>query len=120
MTMSWGGPGVWWERNAATVYILRNRFTKEFIDAGERFTIAALPESCRKAMVYMGAHSDRDGVAVPAEAEAGLVRRKLFAVELPEETFIEPDMKEQWYFGGDEGNYHTMYIAEIEKVFVKE
>ena len=135
MTVSWGGLGVWWGRNAATVYIRRNRFTKEFIDAGERFTIAALPESCRKAMGYMGSHSGRDGdkwqaagltpvdvdgVAAPAEADTVLVCRKLLAAELPAETFIDPGMKERWYSGGDEGNYHTMYIAEIEKVFVRE
>lgn len=135
MTVSWGGLGVWWGRNAATVYIRRNRFTKEFIDAGERFTIAALPESCRKAMGHIGSYSDRngdkwqaagltpedvDGVAAPAEAEAVLVCRKLLAAELSAETFLEPGMKERWYSGGDEGNYHTMYIAEIEKVFVKE
>lgn len=39
MTVSWGGLGVWWGKNAATVYIRKNRFTKTFIDAGERFTI---------------------------------------------------------------------------------
>lgn len=48
-----------------------------------------------------------------------LVCRKLLAAELPEASFIEPGMKERWYGGKDEGNYHTMYIAEIEKVLVK-
>ena len=95
MTVSWGGLGVWWGKNAATVYIRQNRFTKTFIDGAERFSIAAMPESCRKAMGYMGSHSGRDGDKWQA---AGL---------------------ERWY-AGEEGNFHTMYIAEIEKVFVKE
>lgn len=135
MTVSWGGLGVWWGKNAATVYIRQNRCTKDFIDAGERFTLAALPESCRKALGYMGSHSGHDGdkwqpagltpmdvegVAAPEEAEVILVCRKLLAAELTEETFLDPEMKARWYAGGDEGNYHTMYIAEIEKVLVKE
>ena len=43
MTVSWGGLGVWWGKNAATVYIRQNRFTKTFIDGAERFSIAAMP-----------------------------------------------------------------------------
>ena len=134
MTVSWGGLGVWWGKNAATVYIRKNRFTKTLIDAGERFTISAMPESCRKALGYMGSHSgwdgdkwqaagltpmEMEGTAAPEEAGVILVCRKLLAAELPEESFIEPGMKERWYGGKDEGNYHTMYIAEIEKVLVK-
>lgn len=135
MTVSWGGLGVWWGKNAATVYIRKNRFTKTFIDAGEQFTISAMPESCRKALGYMGSHSGWDGdkweaagltpmdvedTAAPEEAEVIIVCRKMLATELPETSFIEPGMKERWYAGKDEGNYHTMYIAEIEKVLVKD
>lgn len=135
MTVSWGGFGVWWGKNAATVYIRQNRCTKEFIDAGDRFTIAAMPESCRKALGYMGSHSGYDGdkwqsagltpmevegTAAPEEAEVILICRKLLAAELTEETFLDPAMKARWYSGGDEGNFHTMYIAEIERVLVKE
>lgn len=60
MTVSQGGLGVWWGKNAA-VYIYKNLFTKMFIDAGERFTISAMLESCRKALGYMGSHSGWDG-----------------------------------------------------------
>lgn len=112
------------ETKAATVYIWQNRCTKEFIDAGERFTVAALPESCRKALGYMGAHSGYDGdkwqpvgltpmevegTAAPEEAEVILVCRKLLAVDLTEATFLDLAMKARWYSGGDEGNFHTIY-----------
>ena len=42
MTVSWGGLGVWWGKDAATIYIRQNRCTKEFIDAKETFTISSL------------------------------------------------------------------------------
>lgn len=48
MTVSWGGLGVWWGKDAATIYIRQNRCTKEFIDAKETFTISSLPEAIRK------------------------------------------------------------------------
>ena len=35
MTASWGGAGVMWGKNAVTVYIRPQRYTKEFIDAKE-------------------------------------------------------------------------------------
>ena len=61
MTVSWGGLGVWWGKDAATIYIRQNRCTKEFIDAKETFTISALPESYTKELGYMGSHSGHDG-----------------------------------------------------------
>ena len=61
MTVSWGGLGVWWGKDAATIYIRQNRCTKEFIDAKETFTISSLPESYKKELGYMGSHSGHDG-----------------------------------------------------------
>lgn len=61
MTVSWGGLGVWWGKDVATIYIRQNRCTKEFIDAKETFTISSLPESYKKELGYMGSHSGHDG-----------------------------------------------------------
>ena len=40
MTASWGGLGVLWRKNVAYIFIRPQRYTKEFIDAGERFTLS--------------------------------------------------------------------------------
>lgn len=135
MTVSWGGLGVWWGKNAATIYIRQNRFTKPFIDGSGRFTLAVLPESQRKALGWMGSHSGRagdkwgpagltpcdvDGVAAPEEAETLLLCRVMLRTDLTDASFLDASMKDRWYSGHDEGNCHTMYIAEIEKVLVKE
>lgn len=45
------------------------------------------------------------------------VCRKLYARELPPEDFIDTSCDARWYPNHD---YHTMYMAEIEKVLVKE
>ena len=50
MTASWGGLGIMWGKNIATVYIRPQRYTKEFVDANDLFTVSFLPESQRKAL----------------------------------------------------------------------
>ena len=40
MTASWGAAGVIWGKNTVTVYIRPQRYTKEFIDAKETFTLS--------------------------------------------------------------------------------
>ncbi len=135
MTVSWGGLGVWWGKNAVTVYIRESRYTKKFLDENEYFTVSALPEAYRKEMGFFGSHSGRDGdkfveaglVPYPicgtvgvAEADTILVCRKLLHVPLPKETFLDAEACGKWYAGADEGNFHTMYIGEIIKVLQKD
>ena len=60
MTASWGGLGIMWGKNVATAYIRPNRYTKEFVDQTDRFTLSFLPEEERKALNYCGTVSGRD------------------------------------------------------------
>ena len=105
MTVSWGGLGVWWGKDAATIYIRQNRCTKEFIDAKETFTISSLPESYKKELGYMGSHSGHDGdkweacglhpypvdgTCGVAEADVILVCRKMLQTKLDGKTFLDP------------------------------
>ena len=43
MTASWGGVGIMWGKEVATAYIRPQRYTKEFVDREERFTLSFLP-----------------------------------------------------------------------------
>ena len=40
MTASWGGLGVIWGEPTATVYIRQTRYTKEFVDNSDYFTLS--------------------------------------------------------------------------------
>lgn len=134
MTASWGAMGVMWGKNVVSVYIRPQRYAKEFVDAQERFTCAFFGEgNQREALSLLGKVSGRDvpgkisqagltpvevgGSVAFEEAELVLVCRKLYARELPPEDFIDTSCDERWYPNHD---YHTMYMAEIEKVLVKE
>ena len=132
MTASWGAAGVMWGKNAVTVYIRPQRYTKEFIDKNEYFTLSFLPEEYRKALNVCGSVSGRnvadkwqeaglhpfeiDGTTAVEEAEEVFVCRKLYAQEMLPECFIDTECDTKWY---PEKDYHTMYIAEIVKVLKK-
>ena len=131
MTASWGGLGVIWGAPAATCYIRPQRYTKEFVDREEYFTLAFFGEEHRKALALCGAKSGRDvdkvkecgfttktaGCGAPyfEEADLVLVCRKRFVQPLDPDCMPE-DVKEKWY---PQKDYHVMYIGEIVEVLKK-
>lgn len=132
MTVSWGALGVVWGRNAVTVYVRPQRFTKQFVDAAERFTLSFYGAGHKRELTVLGSKSGRDGDKVaevgftPAylgasvayeQAELVFVCRKLYADDIRPERFVDASVDEEVY---PEHDYHTMYIGEVEKVFVRD
>ena len=60
MTASWGGVGVLWGKNVVTVYIRPQRYTKEFVDANDTFTLSFFDGNYMKELGYLGKVSGRD------------------------------------------------------------
>ena len=132
MTASWGGVGVMWNKNVATIYLRPTRYTKEIIDNTDTFSISVLPDKYKTALNYCGSHSGRDedkiskckltteymnGTPWIGEARLVLICRKLYAQELDPYSFTDPTVCDKNYKKND---FHTMYIAEILKVMVEE
>lgn len=131
MTASWGGLGVIWGAPAATCYIRPQRYTKEFIDREECFTLSFFDKEYRPALSLCGAKSGRDidkvkecgftvrtaacGAPYFEEARLVLVCRKRFAQPM-DPALIPEDVKERWY---PEKDYHTLYIGEIVEAYQK-
>ncbi len=137
MTASWGGLGVLWNSPVATCYIRQSRYTKEFVDAANTFTLSFFdPEKYRKQLAYLGRVSGRDedkiaeaglspvavdGTTTFAEARLTLVCRKAYGAYLGPEGFAAgSDDDARHYSGADAGDYHTMYIGKIERAYVAE
>ena len=59
MTASWGGVGVLWGKNVVTVYIRPQRYTKEFVDANDTFTLSFFDGNYMKELGYLGKVSGR-------------------------------------------------------------
>lgn len=131
MTASWGGFGVMWNKEVVFVVIRPQRYTKEFVDAGEEFSLSFFDESYKKDLSYLGKVSGRDedkisntsltlqsvnDVPYFEEAETIIFAKKLYAQPMGAEHFLESDVEQHWYPNKD---YHILYIAEITKIVEK-
>ena len=121
MTASWGGVGVLWNRPVVFAFIRPERYTREFIDARNEFTITFLGPEHRKAHSICGYKSGREidkvaateaGNPVFEEARLTLECKVVYKSEIEEAKFLDPTVFPRWY---DEknGNAHIVYIAEI-------
>lgn len=130
MTASWGGLGILWNLPMATAYIRPQRYTKQFVDENEYFTLTFFSEDYRKQLALCGTKSGRDldkvkecGFTVAAakggapyfeEAELVLVCRKRMVMPM-DPAAIPDEVKEKHY----KGDYHYIYWGEIVEALVK-
>ncbi|MBQ1970975.1 MAG: flavin reductase family protein [Treponema sp.] len=132
MTASWGGVGILWNKPVATIYVRPQRYTKEFIDNEEYFSLCVLSEEYRQILNYCGTKSGRDEDKIAEtkltidesekapifkESRLVLICKKLYAQDLTEQSFIDKSLVEKNYKAKD---FHTMYIAEIEKILTND
>lgn len=131
MTASWGGAGVLWGKDVVYIFVRESRYTKEFIDASETFSLSFFGGNKRSELKYLGAVSGRDEDKVknsrltvsyhkdtPYFDEANIVMtcKKLAAVPITKDTFIDPSIETSWY---KDGNFHTMYVGEITEIMAR-
>ncbi len=124
MTISWGGLGTIWNKPVATVYVRTSRYTYEFMEENEYFTISFYPEEYKKTLGVLGAKSGRDmdkmndsGLTAKEidnsmtfdEADVTLVCKKLFKQEL--DTANMPEKIAETVYGNDAP--HVMFIGEV-------
>ena len=130
MTASWGGLGILWGEPMATAYIRPQRYTKQFVDENEYFTLTFFPDEYRKQLALCGTKSGRDvdkiaecgftvavsecGAPYFEEAELVLVCRKRMVMPM-DPAAVPDDVKEKHY----NGDYHDIYWGEIVEVLVK-
>jgi flavin reductase (DIM6/NTAB) family NADH-FMN oxidoreductase RutF len=131
MTASWGGLGIMWGKNVTNVVIRPNRYTKEFVDSSDTFSLTFFDSSYKKQLGYLGSVSGRDEDKIAKsnlkidyldktpyfeEGKLVIICRKLYKQELKPEGFIAKELDSKWY---PEKDYHTLYISEIEKILMK-
>jgi flavin reductase (DIM6/NTAB) family NADH-FMN oxidoreductase RutF len=126
MTASWGGMGVMWNKPATFVFIRPQRFTFEFMERGDYFTLSFFDEKYRDALVKCGNLSGRDTDKVeatgltPLVLELGSVAyeqanlilecRKMYADFIENLQFVDRSIVDEHYPARD---FHKMYISEI-------
>lgn len=132
MTASWGGFGVLWARNMATIYVRPERYTYEFIEREDYFTLSFLGDEYRNVLAKCGSVSGRDtdkikdcaltvkkselGGIYFDQAELVLVCRKNYSQDLDISRMTGLDSND--YYGAH-GGVHRMYIGEIVETLSK-
>ncbi|MBC9784353.1 flavin reductase [Heliobacterium chlorum] len=132
MTASWGGLGIMWGKNVAFIVLRPQRYTKEFVDSSNTFSLTFFANDFKKELGYLGSVSGRDEDKIKKanltvlysdktpyfqEAKLAMFCRKLYAQEFQPECFIEAELMENLY---PQKDYHTMYIAEVTKILAKD
>ena len=129
MTASWGSLGTMWGKSAAVTVIRPQRYTKEFIDKNEYFTISFLKEGNKDILSFCGSKSGRDfdkaketglepvfvdKTTTFEQAELVLICRKVFAQDITPDSFLDKAIIDKWY---PEKDFHTAYVGEIVKAY---
>lgn len=132
MTAGWGGFGVMWGLNVATVVVRPQRFTFNLLENTDNYTIAYFHGNRRDAVKLCGTTSGRDtdkmkecgftmgetdGFRYIEQADIVFCCKKLYAQDMLESCFVEKDIIGKWY---PEKDYHCTYVGEIVKVLVRE
>ena len=127
MTISWGGMGTIWNKPVATVYVRTSRYTHEFIDNNDYFTISFFPEEYKKTLGVLGSKSGREMDKIHAsgltpvqvengitfkEAETTFVCRKLCKQPIELQNMSE-EVANTFY---KEDTRHDMFIGEVTEI----
>ncbi len=131
MTASWGGVGELWGKYVSTIYIRPQRYTLEFVEREEYYSLCFFGPEYRQALSLCGSKSGRDvdkdaatgltpcfDQAAPYYEQARLVFlcRKLYRQDMEESAFLDKGLLEKWY----DSDLHRMFIGAIVKVLEKE
>ena len=133
MTIGWGSIGTLWGRSALTVFVAEKRYTKEFMDKAQYFTVMAFEVKDSKILSYMGSKSGRDGDkakalglhtaytanGTPYYTEASMVIecKIMYSAPFDPQNF-KSDVPKRMYANFPAG-IHTMYIGEVVNAWKK-
>ena len=130
MTVSWGGLGELWGRDAAFIFIRPQRYTREFVEKSEFFTLSFFRGKYKKELSLCGSKSGRDidkaaatgltpvfkdGAVFFEQAELVLVCKKIAFQDIDPAGFLDESIEENY----PSKDYHRMYVGKILKTYKK-
>ncbi len=130
MTASWGGLGILWFKNVSFIFVRPGRYTYEFMEKHDTYTLSFLGDEHRDILTYCGKMSGRN---VDKVKETGLtpvfdknsvyfnqsrmvmVCRKLYHQDIDPKNFLDPAIHDAY----PNKDYHRMYVGEITDLLMK-
>jgi len=136
MTIGWFQTGRLWNLPTCSVYVRLERYTYQFMEENEYFTVSVLPASMKRAMTVCGFKSGRDvdkikecgltirsaecGAPFFEEAELVLVCKKLYVQDMDPAAVCPAGEETILPFYGPEDGWHRIYIGNIVEAYTKE
>lgn len=125
MTVSWGSLGMIWSKPFAMIVVRPQRYTHQFLESHDNFTISVFPAEYRPVLELLGTKSGREidkihpsgltptassQVTSPSYAEAELVLecRKIYFSDLDPAHFLADFIPSMY-----QNDYHRMYFGQI-------
>lgn len=130
MTVSWGGIGEIWGKDAVFIFIRPQRYTYEFLEKEDLFTLSFYGEEFKDALKICGSKSGRDidkadatgltplfidGTTTFEQAKYTLVCRKMASQFIDPKGFEDANIENNYH----SGDYHKVYVGEILKVYTR-
>jgi len=133
MTVAWGSIGGMWNKPMVQVVVRPTRYTWEFMEKYDTFTLSSFPVDFKTDLMTLGSVSGRDGnkllqtgltvnpsrtIDAPSFVEADLVIecRKIYTTDFKKEDFIDRHINEHY----PKHDYHRVYFGEIKHIEGKE
>ncbi len=130
MTIGWGSIGTMWNYPYVSVVVRPTRYTYEFMEKYEDFTVSAFPAEYKRALSYLGTRSGRDEDKLAAtnltptaslkvqspsfeESELTIECRKIYTSDFDPSRFVDPEIDKNYPVK----DYHRVYYGEILQIF---
>jgi flavin reductase (DIM6/NTAB) family NADH-FMN oxidoreductase RutF len=125
MTAAWGGFGYLWYKPVTFIYIRPQRYTRQFVEKHDHYTLSFFDPAYRNALNYCGSHSGRDvdkmkatglkpfttqnGNIAYEQARLVIECRKLYYEDVDPDHFLDPGLREVY----PAKDYHRIYTGEV-------
>lgn len=126
MTASWGTCGILWNKPIAIIFVRPQRYTFEFLEKNDHFTLNFFEDSYRDTLNLLGSKSGRDinkmetdglqavesenGTVYFQQARIVMECKKIYFDDIKPELFLDQSIHKMY----PHKDYHRMYIGEIE------
>lgn len=130
MTIGWCQLGRVWNLPVCTVYVRPERYTYQFMESHDYFTVSVLPETAKKIMALCGTKSGRDLDKIKEcgltlcygagdapffdEAEWVLVCRKAYVQDLDAVCVLDARIHGSY---GVKGGWHRVYTGVVVEAY---
>ena len=133
MTIGWCQLGTLWHLPVCTVYVRPERYTYQFMEQQDYFTVSVLPAEAKETVRVCGTKSGRDMDKIKEcgltlcygagdapyfeEAELVLVCKKIFVQDMTPDCVV--DGKEILHYYNENNGWHRIYTGQVVEAYIK-